>query len=113
MAPELMAGARGARPASDVFAFGLIAYEVVAGARAFAEPVIFRAMAGKPLADVPKLPAKVDAALAAMILRCLAVEPDARPTAAEIASQLEALKAEARSALNAEVAGPRPSRGVA
>jgi serine/threonine protein kinase len=86
MAPELSTGARGARPTSDVFAFGLIAWELLTGAHAFGEPPIFRALAGRALGDAAPLPASLDARLAETLRRCLTEAPESRPSAIELAT---------------------------
>jgi serine/threonine-protein kinase len=85
MAPELVAGAREARAAADVFAFGVMAYQMVGQAAPFDEPPLMARLAGKPL--VPARPLRVDgidAGHAALIERCLALDPAARPTASDL-----------------------------
>lgn len=100
MAPELSAGARGARPASDVFAFGLIAWELLTGAHPFSDPPVFRALAGRPLGDPAPLPGSLDPRLAEPLRRCLSETPEARPSAVELA------------ALFATVVGAAPVAGL-
>jgi serine/threonine-protein kinase len=53
MAPELVAGAREARPAADVFAFGVMAYQMLSGGAPFAEPPLIAKLAGKPTVPAP------------------------------------------------------------
>jgi hypothetical protein len=82
MAPELAAGASSASPASDVFAFGVIAYELLLGRAPFAEPVVFARAEGRvvpPLArdGIPDL-----------VARSLELDPAKRPTAVELATAL-------------------------
>jgi serine/threonine protein kinase len=93
MAPELVDGAHVAGPSSDVFSFGVLAYELLANRLPFAAPPVFERLArravarAKPLAEVaPKLPAP----LCGIIDRCLAEALEQRPTAREIAAVLEA-----------------------
>jgi serine/threonine protein kinase len=88
MAPELARGARRARPSSDMFAFGLIAYEVLAGRSAFAAPPVLGALGGARLPPVEPLPAAVPAEVASLVLRCLDEVPRRRPSAADAASVL-------------------------
>jgi serine/threonine-protein kinase len=80
MAPESVHGGRTLSPAADLFAFGLLAYELLMGALPHATPAVLLALARQPVPvpprlDVPGLPANAAALLAA----CLAPEPDARP----------------------------------
>ena len=85
MAPELAAGAREARAAADVFAFGVMAYEMVCGRPPFPEPPLLTTLAGKPITPAPPLRVDgLDASYAALIDRCLAADPAARPSAADL-----------------------------
>jgi serine/threonine-protein kinase len=89
MAPELANGARFASAASDVFSFGVIAYELFTGQLPFKRPAAFTAEAGQTL-ETPRLEAEgLPVEIAALVLRCLAAEPEARPTATEIVATLE------------------------
>lgn len=88
MAPEIRRGARFAKPASDLFAFGLIAYEILAGRAAFSAPPIHLAFTMKRLPAVEPLPPEVPAELGALVLSCLAEAPSLRPAASEAASVL-------------------------
>jgi serine/threonine protein kinase len=85
MAPELVAGAREARAAADVFAFGVMAYQMLSGDAPFAEPLLIAKLAGKPIVPVALLRAPgLDPIHAALIDSCLALDPAARPTAADL-----------------------------
>jgi hypothetical protein len=79
MAPELATGAHDPKPSSDVFAFGLIAYELLTGTTAFVEPPLVARLDGRPPA--PRARDGVDP----LIARCLDLDPTKRPTAAELA----------------------------
>lgn len=78
MAPEQLAGLR-VSPATDLFAFGAVAYEVVTGRKAFPPPRT-DALPPEPRQLVPDLPSGWDRA----IMRCLAREPSERPESAEL-----------------------------
>ena len=84
MAPELASGARDIGPASDMFAFGLLAYEMVVGCTAFAEPPVLSRLGGREIA-VP-----VVAKIEPVIARCLELDPASRPTSAELVGALRA-----------------------
>ena len=81
MAPELMLGMRAAGPAVDVFAFGVLAYQLFGG----------KAPSGaRSLADVASaLPAE----LVELVDACLAAEPSARPVSSDVLARLRALPA--------------------
>jgi eukaryotic-like serine/threonine-protein kinase len=95
MAPEQLLG-KTVTSASDIYAFGLILYEMVAGVRAFPggraiENAIQR-LAQQPAAPsshAPELPARWDAA----ILQCLESDPAARPASAGAVAEMLAGKA--------------------
>jgi len=95
MAPEQLAGEE-VTPRSDIYALGLVLYEVFTGKRAFAE----KAGAGKsshaghdPADRTPSRPSSVvkdlDPAVEKVILRCLETSPASRPpTALAVAAAL-------------------------
>jgi hypothetical protein len=82
MAPELAGGVRDVRTPSDVFAFGLIAHELIVGRAAFADPPLLARMAGRPITR-PSF-----AGFDPLLARCLDLDPEARPSAAELADAL-------------------------
>jgi predicted Ser/Thr protein kinase len=89
MAPELGRGAKSASASSDLWSFGLIAYELVTAKLAFSTPPVLEAMAGKTITP-PRFPEEaLDAPIATIFGRCLDLDPAARPTAAEVARVLE------------------------
>ena len=83
MAPEQLAG-KEVSPRSDIYALGLVLYEVFTGKRAFAESAA-KAMHG-PADRTPSRPSSVvkdlDPIVEKVILRCLETEPTARPATA-------------------------------
>jgi serine/threonine-protein kinase len=91
MAPELIGDAAAASPASDIHAFGVMAFEILTGERPFQPDEVFaRALGTMPIersfrSAVPAL----DPELASVLDRTLAVEPADRPTAGELACAFE------------------------
>jgi Protein kinase domain len=83
MAPEQLAG-KEVSPRSDIYALGLVLYEVFTGKRAFAEKLAGAAHAHGD--RTPSRPSSVvkdlDPIVERVILRCLEVEPTARPATA-------------------------------
>jgi serine/threonine-protein kinase len=90
MAPEIVPlGVKAAQPPADVFAFGVIAFEMLAGRRPYENMPTFLGLAlAPPPPSFATLVASLPAATAALLDRCLAREPGERPTAAELAEAL-------------------------
>jgi serine/threonine-protein kinase len=90
MAPEIVPlGVKAAQPPADVFAFGVIAFEMLAGRRPYENMPTFLGLALAPAPpSFATLVASLPAATAALLDRCLAREPGERPTAAELAEAL-------------------------
>lgn len=91
MAPEQATNAAGVGPSADLFAFGVMAYELLTGQVPFLPPAVFRVMAHAPipppalkLAKLAGLPPAVGATLDA----CLSMDPSARPEAATLVQVL-------------------------
>jgi len=96
MAPELAKGRTQLSSAADVFAFGVIAHELLTGRRAFST-VPFFALLEKRALPTPT-PMLVDwsscpVELARALDACLAVAPRERPTARELAHLLTTISA--------------------
>ncbi|UJR83807.1 serine/threonine-protein kinase [Sandaracinus amylolyticus] len=90
MAPEQWEG-RDAR-GTDSWAIGLVLYEMLARKQPLAglDPIALMArLDGEQ--PFPPLPSRVPAELSALVLGCLSRDPDARPSAAEIATELARL----------------------
>lgn len=92
VAPEVVRkGARAALPASDVFAFGVIAHELLTGEPPYAEQAIQKLFRGQDYPPPPSLATKVPTLsreLALLLEACLAWAPEERPTAAALRSAL-------------------------
>ncbi len=84
MAPEQLAG-KEVTPASDIYALGLVLYEVFTGKRAFeAETLdgLRKLEEGSAPASLVTLVKEIDPAIQRVILRCLAPDPRQRPASA-------------------------------
>lgn len=90
MAPEQASGARVTR-AADVYALGLVLYEMVAGRLPFDEREasrVMRAHVRRAPAPVRELAPDCPADIEALIHRCLRKAPGSRPSAGEVAQGL-------------------------
>jgi serine/threonine protein kinase len=89
MAPELCSGAKLALPSSDVFSFGMMAYEVLTRRLPFDKPPLLWSELGvrephhEPLA---RLCPGLDPELLRVLEACLARDPLQRPTASALAA---------------------------
>jgi serine/threonine-protein kinase len=92
MAPEAIRGGRDLDAAADVFAFGLLAYEVLTGHRAFETPAVVVARTGRPLPKpAPIAGTALGVGAQEAILACLEKDPKGRPTARRICEALGAV----------------------
>ncbi|MFI5310791.1 MAG: serine/threonine-protein kinase [Gemmatimonadales bacterium] len=95
MAPEQLAGDPAADHRMDIYAVGLLAYELLTGEAPFSEPSPQETMAAQ-LTRAPQPIARtrsdVPPALTSLVMQCLAKNPDQRPSsAAELLASLDAL----------------------
>jgi serine/threonine-protein kinase len=95
MAPEQLAGDASADHRMDIYAVGLLAYELVTGVSPFTGPSPRETLAAQ-LTHVPpalhEISADVPRSLSDLIMRCLAKDPNARPqTADDILRELDAM----------------------
>ncbi len=91
MAPEQLAG-KGASVKSDLYALGLVIYEVITGRKAF-DAATHAGLKKKHAEEPPAPPSSIikdlDPAIERVILRCLEKEPAARPASAlQVAASL-------------------------
>ena len=98
MSPEQAEG-RGLGPHTDLYALGVVAYQMVSGVLPFTAPT-FLALIAKTVNEPPPPPTQQNPAidlppqLEALIMQCLAKEPAERPTSAEeIAESLDQILA--------------------
>jgi hypothetical protein len=89
MAPEMALGARAVDPAADIYAFGIVAYEMLTGRSPFAIPPVLLAMAGQS----PPLPSPIDHPAGAVVLACLRAAPRERPDIHEVITELQGASA--------------------
>jgi serine/threonine-protein kinase len=83
MAPEQAAGDPATDNRADVYAWGVMAYELYAGRHPFAEHKSPHALMTAHFTETPTpLPESVPRALAALVMRCLAKDPAHRPASA-------------------------------
>jgi len=90
MSPEQASG-EAATEKSDIYSLGCVAYELIAGRPVFEGKSAMDLMAShlrdqpQPLAEIRP---GIDRELASVVMRCLAKDPAARPTATEVAKRL-------------------------
>jgi serine/threonine protein kinase len=83
----------GVGPEADVWGIGAILYEAASGRRPFPEPSENSSEFPQVYEETPPLSNDVPAPLSEIILSCLANCVEDRPTAAEVAAELEGLMA--------------------
>jgi serine/threonine protein kinase len=90
MAPELVASGKNARPASDVFSFGILAFQLLTSRYPFdvAPSVAVTPSSEKRRSVGEEVP--LDARVAEVLDRCLAHDPTTRPSARDLADVLRA-----------------------
>ncbi len=95
MAPEQLAGDAAADHRIDIYAVGLLAYELLTGSSPFTGPSPRETLAAQLTRDpqpLHEISPEVPRTLSALVMRCLAKDPAARPQRAEdILQELDAL----------------------
>ena len=95
MAPELAIDGLLIHPSVDMYAFGVLAHELLVGRPPFRDPLFVRRVHGRPLPPPPSLLVarpRLEPAVADVVDRCLALDPAARPTAREASRVLSSAK---------------------
>jgi tRNA A-37 threonylcarbamoyl transferase component Bud32 len=108
MSPEQLRG-EPVTEASDMYAFGILAYEVLAGRGPYdakGEAQLMAAHLQREPLKLRELRGDVDPAIAARIERCLAKDPNLRPRAQEVAAALAALAPPSAAGAAADDLGP-------
>jgi serine/threonine protein kinase len=110
LAPEVLLGSR-ADARSDLWAFGIVVYEMLSGRPPFTGPTGFEIAAAIVQEPVPPLTPGVPPALKAIVERCLAKRPEDRyPNAVDVRIALEALQSVATPPAGAHQPGRSRSR---
>ena len=90
MAPEMLDGVREAPPSSDMWSFGVLAYEVATGQMPFDRSPVEALATHTTWTMKPIEAGSLPEPMARLIVRCLSVDPASRPTAIEAETALAA-----------------------
>jgi serine/threonine protein kinase len=93
LAPELTQGMKAATTGADVFAMGVIAFELLTGQSPFVEAPVLAELRGvyRPPPSLAGAAQGLDPALARLFDRCFLADPSARPEARDLADALDSL----------------------
>ncbi|HEY3815721.1 MAG TPA: serine/threonine-protein kinase [Polyangiaceae bacterium] len=95
MAPELAREGAAVHASIDLYAFGVMAHELLVGRPPFRDPLFVRAVHGRSLPPPTPLAMarpRLDRRFAELVDRCLSLDPQARPTAQEAARVLKEVR---------------------
>jgi serine/threonine protein kinase len=115
MAPEQAAGEEQVDHRADLYAWGVVAYELLAGRHPFWDRMSPHELATAHMHEMPRplreVAPAVPLALAALVMRCLAKAPAERPSSgAEIVSTLDTVAVTTASAVAPRLGSSRPVR---
>jgi len=91
MAPEIAVEGAAVEPSIDLYAFGVMAYELLVGRPPFRDPLFVRRLHGRSLPPPPSLAAvrpRIDRTVATLVDACLSMDPSRRPNASDAARVL-------------------------
>jgi serine/threonine protein kinase len=94
MSPEQIRDFASTTPQTDVYSLGVVLHEMATGRLPFASPTSFGYLVAHlthPPPDLRERAPDAPAALAELVLRCMAKAPEDRPTSAALARELEAI----------------------
>lgn len=111
LAPEQVRG-REASPASDVYALGLVLLEALTGERAFPQTQAHAAMVAR-LTVSPVVPASLESGWSGLLTSMVAITPEDRPAALEIAVSASALSVDDGDRLDRDMASTAAAVTVA
>jgi predicted Ser/Thr protein kinase len=98
MAPELAVEGAAIEPSIDLYAFGVMAYELLVGRPPFRDPLFVRRLHGRSLPPPPSLAVvrpRIDRTVAALVDACLGMDPAQRPKASDAVRVLRNARLEA------------------
>jgi serine/threonine protein kinase len=113
MAPELSQEGAPLHASIDIYAFGVMAHELLVGRPPFRDPLFVRAVHGRSLPPPTSMAVarpRLGQRFAELVDRCLSLDPNARPTAQEAARVLKDVRLEAdpTSVPSLRASQPRP-----
>ncbi|MEP6619061.1 MAG: serine/threonine-protein kinase [bacterium] len=117
MAPEQLAGDPAADHRMDIYAVGLLGYELLTGVAPFSSPSPQQTLAAQLTRDpapIDKVRNDVPPGMSALIMRCLAKMPEKRPqTAADLLAELDGIAPQSGDFAAARRAGSQRIVGIA